>query len=283
MMNTFAYARLLVLPLALAFLGCRSTSLGDSHVGREELYRSGNFDYDEFFEDVNGLQLGAKNAEADERGARAPLGEALGVGETSLDQLLETLRSKTEELSISKSRVRFALEGTDEAGRPLAGKAISVGAKSAARRQVPKEATKLAAAIRESAQGEGEVWEKYAPLPEKGRRLAARAAELRESLGRDFDGASKAKRDQVERELEVARMVTGQIADTCDKVVESATRFLKEGRDILEASANVEPPKPAPKNPVKSKPSRPPSRPKEQAAPPEPPPPPAANSPEFNP
>jgi hypothetical protein len=256
MINSLAFVRLAPLALALAFFGCGSAPLSDSHVGREELYRSGNFDYDEFFEDVNGLQVGAKNAEADERGARAPLGHALGVGETSLDRLLDTLRSKAEELSLSKSRVRFAMEGTDDDGRPLAGKMISVGAKSAAQRAVPKEATKLAVAIRESAQGEGQVWEKYGPLPEKGRRLAARAAELRDSLDRDFTGASKAKRAQVERELEMAQTVSGQIADTCDKVVVSATRFLKEGRDILVASANVEPPKPAPKNPGKSKPIR---------------------------
>jgi hypothetical protein len=230
----------LVLAAAMA-VSCGSVKTADTHVGREELYRSGNFDYDEFFEDVNSLQSGSKNAEADEKGARAPLGVALGLGETSVDRMLEALRTKAEELSLSKSRVRFALDGLDDEGHPLAGVAPSVAAKSAAKRPVPKDASRLATALGQTAQSEAQVWEKYAPLPDKGRRLAGRAKELQGSLDEDFNDVPKDKRAQVERELEVAAHVSGEIAETCDKVVVSATRFLKEGREILVTSATVQP------------------------------------------
>jgi hypothetical protein len=229
---------------ALAVAACGSTRRVDTHVGHEELYRSGNFDYDDFFEDVNSLQLGSKNAEADERGARAPLGVALGLGETSVDRLLDALRARAQELSAGKARVHLSLEGLDEEGRPLAGQAPSV-ATSAAKRPVSKDATQLARALGQTAQGEAQVWEKYASLPEKGRRLAGRAKELEASLDRDFMGASRAKREQVERELAAATAVSNEIADTCDKVVVTATRFLKEGREILVASASAQAPQPA--------------------------------------
>ncbi|HEY3594282.1 MAG TPA: hypothetical protein VGL13_10415, partial [Polyangiaceae bacterium] len=104
---------------ALAVVSCSSVKTADTHVGREELYRSGNFDYDDFFEEVNHLQAGSKNAEIDEKGARAALGVALGLGETSVDRMFEALRTKTEEMSLDKSRVRFELEGLDAEGRPL--------------------------------------------------------------------------------------------------------------------------------------------------------------------
>lgn len=231
---------------ALAASACASAPRRETAVGKEELYRSGNFDYDEFFEDVNSLQTGSKNAEADEKGARAPLGVALGLGETSVDRMLDALREKTQELSLGKGRVRFALQGLDDAGRPLAGQSPQVST-SAKKRPVPKDATSLAAALGQTAQSEAQVWERYAALPEKGRRLVARAQELKASLDREFMGASRAKREQVERELEAAGSVSGEIAETCDKVVVTATRFLKEGREILVASAAAEAPKPPPK------------------------------------
>jgi hypothetical protein len=249
--------------LALALVSCgAAVSTADTHVAREELYRSGNFDYDEFFEDVNSLQRGAKGAEPDEKAARKPLADALDVGDAPLDKLLEALQSKAQELSLGKSRVHFSVEGLDDDNHPLAGKAVSVAASSAVRRPVPKDATKLAAAIGQTAQGEGQVWEKYSPMPEKGRRLSARAAELRDAVDKDFQGASKAKRAEVQRELEVAASVSSQIAQTCDQVVARATRFLKDTHEIVQTAANAEPPKPVASSSGKGKQgrSKPPSR-----------------------
>src|SRR5439155_849691 len=79
--------------------GGPSVNMSETHVGKEELFKTGNFDYDEFFEDVYGLQGSGKAIAADEKAARAPLGQALAVGETSIDRMLEVLRDKADELA----------------------------------------------------------------------------------------------------------------------------------------------------------------------------------------
>src|SRR5262249_24238757 len=132
--------------VALGATGCGSASvnMAETHVGKEELFKTGNFDYDEFLEDVYGLQGSTKSMVGDEKAARAPLGQALGVGETSLDRMLEVLRGKADELAQSKNRVHFAIEGIDDQGKPLAGKTIEVTPSAAKGRAVTKEATDLA-------------------------------------------------------------------------------------------------------------------------------------------
>ena len=65
----------LVLCSALLVIGrVRSIrcNVGETHVGQEELYKTGNFTYDEFFEDVYGLQGSSKEAVDDEKTARVP-------------------------------------------------------------------------------------------------------------------------------------------------------------------------------------------------------------------
>ena len=39
-----------------------ASNVGETHVGQDELYRTGNFNYDEFFEDINALQGSSKSA-----------------------------------------------------------------------------------------------------------------------------------------------------------------------------------------------------------------------------
>jgi len=84
--------------------------MAETHVGKEELFKTGNFDYDDFFEDLYGLQGSAKAIVADEKAARAPLGQALGVGETSIDRMLEVLRDKAE--SSRRARTAFISPST---------------------------------------------------------------------------------------------------------------------------------------------------------------------------
>jgi hypothetical protein len=243
--------------LLLSAVSCGgSVKATDTHVGREEAYRTGNFDYDEFFEDVASLQATAKNALAEEKSARAPLGQALGVGETSLEKLLETFQAKAEQLATNKSRVHLFFLGIDEQGRPLAGKKIAVTAISGSKQQVPKDAAHIAAALGQSAQGEGQIWEKYAPLPDKGRRLEAKAKELRQSLAADFAQTPKEKRNQIEQELNAAEQASGQIAEDCATVVAAALKFLKEGSEIVVAAATAELKTPAVTRPGKAKPVR---------------------------
>ncbi|HKQ68327.1 MAG TPA: hypothetical protein VJT73_03270, partial [Polyangiaceae bacterium] len=257
-----AWAAAASLPLSWVMgCGAGAVNVAETHVGKEELYRTGNFNYDEFFEDVHVLQGSAKNAAADEKAARAPLGQALGVGETSLDRLLDVLKEKADELAQSKSRVHLVFEGLDEQAKPLAGKQIGVTAAAAKGKAVPKEATELAAALEQTARGEGQVWEKYAPAPDKGRRLAEKADALSASIGVEFASTSKEKREEVEREVKAAKKVVEQISEQCDRVVGSATRLLKQSGEILVAAANAEVKPPTPKG----KPGKPTTKPREES------------------
>src|SRR4051794_1396167 len=123
-MNRHYLAGLLSSALALAaagslasISGCgHSLVLSQTHVGRQELYKTGNQSYDEFFEGVYDLQESTKTAQDDERKARVPLGQALGVGEASLDRMLDLVKTKADDLAQSKNRVHFAVEGVDEQG-----------------------------------------------------------------------------------------------------------------------------------------------------------------------
>jgi hypothetical protein len=235
---------------ALGAAGCGgpSVNMADTHVGKEELFKTGNFDYDEFFEDVYGLQGSSKAIVADEKAARAPLGQALSIGETSLDRLLEVLRDKADDLAQSKNRVHFAIEGVDDQGKPLAGKQVEVTASAAKGHAVPKEASDLASALEQTAQKEGQVWEKYAPLPDRSKRLAEKATALLGSLEKDFATLTTEKRAEIERELRAAKAVSEQIGDLSEKVVANSVKFIKQSGDLLTAAANAEikpPEKPA--------------------------------------
>jgi hypothetical protein len=228
-------------PLLSALSGCGgAVNVGETHVGKEELFKTGNFNYDEFFEDVYGLQGSAKKAVDDEKAARVPLGQALGVGETSMDRLLEVLKGKADELAQSKNRVHFAIDGLDDQAKPAAGKQITVTSTAAKGRTVPKDATDLGSAIEQTAKSEGQVWEKYGPMPEKARHLGERADTLQTSVSTEFESAKKDQREEVYRELKAAKTVAAEIAERCDKVAGNATKFFKQGSDLLTAAANAE-------------------------------------------
>jgi hypothetical protein len=233
---------LAALVVAVGGMGCGGSRVNtaDTHVGKEELFKTGNFDYDEFFEDVYGLQGSSKAMGADEKAAREPLGQALGIGETSLDRLLEVLRDKADGMAQSKNRVHFAIEGIDDQGKPLAGKQVEVTSSAAKGHAVPKDATELASALEQTAQKEGQVWEKYAPLAERGKRLVEKASTLLSSYEKDFATIAPDKRQEIQRELKAAKTVSEQIGDLADKVVANSLKFIKQSGDILAAAANAE-------------------------------------------
>lgn len=245
-------------PWSISGCGGAAVNVGDSHVGKEELYKTGNFDFDEFFEDVYGLQGSAKAIVSDEKAARAPLGLALGIGETSIDRMLEVLRDKAEEFAQSKNRVHFAIDGVDDEGKPLAGKQIEVAPSAAKGRSVPKDASEFAAALQQMAEKEGQVWEKYAPLPDRSKRLAEKSGALQGSIDKDLASLPREKRDEVLRELRSAKVVSEQIGDLSDKVVANAVKFIKRSGELLTAAANAEikPPEKTAKG-AKSKPPAP--------------------------
>ena len=227
---------------ALGAPGCggASVNMAETHVGKEELFKTGNFDYDEFFEDVYGLQGSSKAIVGDEKAARASLGQALGVGETSIDRMLEVLRDKAEELAQSKNRVHFAIDGIDDQGKPLAGKTIEVTPSAAKGRAVPKEATDLASALEQMAQKEGQVWEKYAPIPDRSKRLVEKADALLGSVEKEFASLTREKKEEIQRELKAAKAVSEQIGELSEKVVANSVKFIKQSGELLTAAANAE-------------------------------------------
>jgi hypothetical protein len=232
----------IAIALASAMIGCAgsSSNIANTHVSKEELYKTGNFDYDEFFEDVNGLQGSAKSMVGDEKAARAPLGQTLGVGETSIDRMLEVLKDKADEFAQSKNRVKFEIAGIDEEGKPLAGKPIEVTPSAAKGRPLSKDAEDFASGLEQMIQKEGQVWEKYAPLTERSKRLAEKAGTLRGSLEKDFPALEGNKREDIAGELKAAKVVTEQIAELSDKVVANALRIVKKSGELLVAAANAE-------------------------------------------
>jgi len=100
------------------------------------------------------------------------------------------------------------------------------------------------------AQKEGQVWEKYAPLPERGKHLLEKADALKGSLEKDFATTAREKRDEIERELKAAAAVSEQIRDLSDKVVSNSVRFVKQSADLLTAA-------PTPRSSLKTRVSAP--------------------------
>lgn len=263
--------------------GCSgsSTNIASTHVGKEELYKTGNFDYDEFFEDVHGLQGSAKSMVGDETGARVPLGQALGVGETSIDRMLEVLKDKAEDFAQSKNRVHFEIGGVDDQGKPLAGKPVEVTRSAAKGRPVPKDADDFALALEQMIKKEAQVWEKYGPLTDRSKVLAEKAETLRGSLEKEFPSLEGGKREEIARELKAAKVVTEQIGELSDKVVANAVRFIKQSAEVVVVAANAEikPPEKGAKGVKPRKGAAPAARTKEASPKPPPATPPSAQKP----
>jgi hypothetical protein len=234
---------------AMAAASCGgSAKMSETHVARNEPFHTGNVDYDDFFEDVSTLRTSSANAVEEEKKARAPLAQALGVGDAPVDKLLDTFRSKAEELANGKSHIHFFFVGLDDQGHAIAGKRISFVPISAAKQAIPPDAPRIASAMEQSAQRESQVWETYSLVPEKGHRLEAKAGTLRSSVATDFPQMSKGKRDEVERELAAAQQLSQQMAQEGEQVVSTSLRFLKESFQIAVAAATTDtkaPPPPA--------------------------------------
>jgi hypothetical protein len=235
-----AFAAASALPLFTGGCGGSSVNVSDTHVGRGEVYHTGNFNYDEFFDDVYGYQGSAKNAGEEEKAARVPLGQALGIGEPSMERMLDVLKEKAEDFAQGKNRVHFAFDGVDGEGKPLAGKQITVSATAAKGRAVPKDATELAQGLEQTAQKEGQVWEKFGPFSDKGKRLAEKADSLLGSLDTEFATTRKEKREEIANELKAAKQVSEEAGERCEKVVGAATKFLKQSVEVVTAAANAE-------------------------------------------
>jgi len=250
--------------LCLLFAACvKRADVGDSHVGRGELYKTGNASYDEFFEDVHGLQADAKTIEEEQKKALGPVAQALGVSEPAPDRLIDLIRERASKLAESKKgKVALTLEGIDEQGRAQPGKAIVVAA--AQGQTLPKEAQDFVAALDASAKAEGRMVDRVAPLAEKAKKRSAIADSLLKSTEQEF--VSREKRAEVKRELEVSKDLLAGIAQRSEQAADSAAKFLRETQQSLAAATDAKGAARAkpPSKPTAVKPSRP--SPKEPAA-----------------
>jgi hypothetical protein len=119
------------------------------------------------------------------------------------------------------------------------------------------------------------VWEKYGPLPDRSKRLVEKADALLGTLEKEFATLAREKRDEIQRELKAAKVVSEQIGELSDKVVANSLKFIKQGGELLTAAANAEikPPEKgakgkgkAPTPAAATKPKEAPAKPKEAPA-----------------
>jgi len=194
--------------------GCGHATSAGAHtkVASAELYKTGNSQFDEFFDDLYDVQQKSKGATQDERAARAQLA-SLVRAEDSVDDLLRKTRARADELAQSKAKVHLDFEGADEQGKPLAGKPITVKVRAKGHAN-PKDVADFATSLEGCAKAEGQAWEKYAPLSDRSRRLADKAAALLEQVDKQFE--SQEKRSEVKAELASSKTSLKQIADQTD-------------------------------------------------------------------
>src|SRR4051794_12387670 len=78
----------------------------ETHVARQDLYKTSNFTYDEFFEDVFNLQKESTKAVQSEKQARSPLIEKTEGGgaaaEGPIDPLVDLVKHRAEQLASDK-------------------------------------------------------------------------------------------------------------------------------------------------------------------------------------
>ncbi len=212
--------------------GCKSSRAHDLPAQEPETvgHRTGHPDYDEFFDDVYELKQQLKPASDEEKRARAPLGDLMGASSSeTVDDLLRKTLARIDQFSQAKKPVRLELEGIDDQGHPLSGKAITV--KALGRGRVAKEVTEFATALETTAKSESQIYEKYASMAEKARRLDNRADALVARLDPEFP--VKAKREEVKQNIVGARGLLSQLTARADEIVGSSTKLLKGTADAL--------------------------------------------------
>jgi hypothetical protein len=238
--------------VAIGLAACGGGAHGPgARVAHAELYKTGNGQFDEFFEDLYDLQQRTASAAQEERNARGPLMQLFGVEETPA--ILQKLKAKVDELGQGKQKVKLEMDGLDEQGKPQAGKLVTV--RVGGRGKASKDAAELAATLDASVKAEGAVWEKFSPLADKSRRMLDKANALSPQIDQSFE--SKEKRDEVRAELDASKRVLSQMALQLDKTVMASVQVLKGTAESLSAAASSEPKKDKDKDKDKAKDKKP--------------------------
>src|SRR5882672_8327197 len=119
--------------LALILASCAPpATVGETHVGRGELYRAGSAPYDEFFQAAHDAQTKAILVLEEDKKARRPLAEALGQkSDAPLDQLAKPAKVRAKKYARGGAALRLETRGLDREGKPIDGKKIAVTVKGA--------------------------------------------------------------------------------------------------------------------------------------------------------
>jgi hypothetical protein len=227
----------LCVAFALTSVACvKRAEVGETHVGRGELFRTGQVAFDEFFEDVNALQKDAKTIKGEQTRALANVGKLMNLSDPSVQTVFVAAKERARKLAEAKKGKAFlVLDGIDDHGRVQPGKQVTVTATGARGQTAPKDAQELAAALDEAAKGEGQIAEKTFPMAEKAKRRTGEADRLRAQVDAEF--SSKGKREEVERELDSAKKALAEIAVKCDEASTSAAGFLHDTQQTFASLA----------------------------------------------
>jgi hypothetical protein len=235
--------RKILLPFCLLFsllmVACvKKAQVGETHVARGEMYRTGQVAFDEFFEDVNVLQKETKTIKEEETKALGNVAKVLGLNEPSAQTVFVAVKERARKLAESKKGKAFmALEGIDDHGRPQPGKQVTVTATGPYGQTAPKEVKELAAALDQAAKAEGQLAERTFPMADKAKRRSTEAARLRAQVDAEF--TSKAKREEVEREIDAAAKVLVDVAQKCEAASASASGFLRDTQQAFASAAET--------------------------------------------
>lgn len=228
--------------LALAFaagaaVGCvKPVTFGQTHVGKGELYKTGHDTFDDFFERVHTLQGEAESAADDEKKARAPLSDALGLESASAERLVKMSKSRLKKLAGNGVGVKLTVEGLDGDFKPVRGKKPNVALEPNTS-TMSDDAKSFLDGLAQTTKAEGQIASKLGRCPTTAQKLGGEAQELQSSLSTELATESAAKRNEVQNELGAAKLVLGVIGDQCDKASSAAVAFLK---GISAAVAEVE-------------------------------------------
>ncbi|MCU0681754.1 MAG: hypothetical protein MUF34_05775 [Polyangiaceae bacterium] len=206
--------------LASSLVACRPSphapGAETTHVGRSQLYRSGQITYDRYFAAVHQLQEEVARAPAERRVARAELAHALGLlPESATGRVVTEMHERA--VDLSKSGHWFRVEGY---------RAVTEGAAPGA--PVRSVGQALDACLR----SEEQAAERLRQVPIRARALWDLTRSIEGGLDADFFGF---KRKEVKAEVAAVKRSLRMLSD------ESTARLLEGEKFVLDLTAAVSP------------------------------------------
>ncbi len=218
---SFVRARFFVaLTLAASLAGCRpspAASAADAtHVGRAQLYRTGQAAYDRYFEAVYELQAEVARVPEERRAARAELAHALGLlPDAAAPRVVEAMHERA--IEVGKGGAWFRVEGD---------RAVTEGV-------APETSSRaVGRALDECLRSEAAAVERLRKVPGRARALWDVTRRVEAGLDADFFGF---KRKEVKREVAAVRRALRTLSD------EGTERLLEGQKFALDLTAAVSP------------------------------------------